>query len=51
MWYGNRFQDVKKYARQESLQWVQYTAYHIEECTIDQYNLGEMEGILSEAGG
>ena len=40
MWYGNRFQDVKKYARQESLQWVQCTEYHIEECTIEQYNIG-----------
>ena len=36
---------------QESLQRVQYPAYHMEECTIDQYNLGEMEGILPEAGG
>ena len=36
---------------QESLQRVQYPAYHMEECTIDQYNSGEMEGILPEAGG
>ena len=35
----------------ESLQRVQYPAYHMEECTIDQYNVREMEGILPEAGG
>ena len=36
---------------QESLQMVLYPAYHMEECTIDQNNLGEMEGILPEADG
>ena len=36
---------------QESLQMVQYPAYHMEECTIEQYNLGEIEGILPEADG
>ena len=30
---------------------VEYPAYHMEECTIDQYNIGEMEGILPEADG
>ena len=30
---------------------VQYPSGHMEECTIDQYNLGEMEGILPEADG
>ena len=28
-----------------------YPAYHMEECTIEQYNLGEMEGILPESDG
>ena len=28
-----------------------YPAYHMEECTIEQYNLGKMEGILPESNG
>ena len=39
------------YAYQESLQREEYSAYHIEECTNKQHNLGEMEGILPEADG
>ena len=38
-----------EYAYQESLQREEYPAYHVEECTIKQYNLGEMEGVLPEA--
>ena len=30
---------------------VQYPSCHMEEYTIDQYNLGELEGILPEADG
>ena len=49
---GSKMLACATYAlRQESLQRVQYPAYHMEECTIEQYNLGEMEGILPEAGG
>ena len=33
----------------ESLQRVQYPVYHMGECTIEQYNLEEMDRILPEA--
>ena len=49
---GSKMLTCATYAlHQESLQRVQYPAYHMEECTIDQYNLGEMKGIHPEAGG
>ena len=49
---GSKMLACATYAlHQESLQRVQYPAYHMEKCTIDQYNIGEMWGILPEAGG
>ena len=39
------------HAYKESLQREEYPAYHMEECTIEQYNIGEMEGILREGDG
>ena len=49
---GSKMLACATYAlRQESLHRVQYPAYHMEQCTIDQYNIGEMEGIFPEADG